>query len=217
MVAVGGLSGTMLRLVAARAVTQSPLREMTQQPEQGDEDLVRHAREGSRTAFEALVRRYQKPLYLLCFRYVRDHDVAADLAQRSFIRVMEKLDDLREDHTFRSWLFRIGANLSLNHLRDHARFVDEATSGREEPMAAPEADIQLEKAETTEALRRAVAELPTKQRMTLELRVYEELPFKDIAVALETTEGAAKVNFHYAVRRLRQILGNAGSGKVGAR
>jgi RNA polymerase sigma-70 factor, ECF subfamily len=206
----------MLRLVAARAVTQSPLREMTQ-PEQGEEDLVRQAREGSRTAFEALVRRYQKPLYLLCFRYVRDHDVAADLAQRSFIRVMEKLDDLREDHTFRSWLYRIGANLSLNHLRDHARFVDEATAGREEPVAAPEADAQLEKAETTEALRRAVAELPTKQRMTLELRVYEELPFKDIAVALETTEGAAKVNFHYAVRRLRQILATAGSGKVGAR
>ena len=62
-----------------------------------------------------------------------------------------------------------------------------------------------------------MAELPTKQRMTLELRVYEELPFKDIAAALETTEGAAKVNFHYAVRRLRQLLGSAGSGKVGVR
>ena len=187
------------------------------QPELGDEELVRQARAGSRTAFEALVRRYQKALYLLCFRYVRDHDVAADLAQRSFIRVMEKLEDLREDHTFRSWLFRIGANLSLNHLRDHARFVDEAVAARDEPVSVADADTQLEKAETAQALRQAVAELPTKQRMTLELRVYEELPFKDIAAALETTEGAAKVNFHYAVRRLRQLLGSAGSGKVGVR
>jgi RNA polymerase sigma-70 factor, ECF subfamily len=187
------------------------------QPEQGDEELVRQARAGSRPAFEALVRRYQKPLYILCFRYVRDHDVAADLAQRTFIRVMEKLEDLREDNTFRSWLFRIGANLSLNHLRDHARFVDEAVGTRDEPIAAPEADAQLEKAETSQALRAAVAELPTKQRMTLELRVYEELSFRDIAAALETTEGAAKVNFHYAVRRLRQLLGASGSGKVGAR
>jgi RNA polymerase sigma-70 factor, ECF subfamily len=206
----------MLRLAETRAVTQSPLGAMTQ-PELGDEALVREARGGSRPAFEALVRRYQKPLYLLCFRYVRDHDIAADLAQRTFIRVMEKLTDLREDHTFRSWLFRIGANLSLNHLRDHARFVDEAAAGREEPTVPPDTETQLEKAELGVALRLAVAELPTKQRMTLELRVYEELPFKEIAAALETTEGAAKVNFHYAVRRLRQLLASAGSGKVGAR
>ena len=206
----------MLRLVTALAVTQSPLRPMTQ-PELGDDALVREARGGSRLAFESLVRRYQKPLYLLCFRYVRDHDIAADLAQRTFIRVMEKLEDLREDNTFRSWLFRIGANLSLNHLRDHARFVDESSHGRDEPVASGDAESQLEKAELSVALRQAVSELPTKQRMTLELRVYEELPFKDIAVALETTEGAAKVNFHYAVRRLRDLLGSASAGKAGAR
>jgi len=206
----------MLRLATTRAVTQSPLREMTQL-EQGDDALVREARGGSRPAFESLVRRYQKPLYLLCLRYVRDHDIAADLAQRTFIRVMEKLSDLREDHTFRSWLFRIGANLSLNHLRDHARFVDEEAAAREELVAPPDTEFQLERAELGVALRQAVGELPTKQRMTLELRVYEELPFKDIATALETTEGAAKVNFHYAVRRLRQLLAVAGSGKVGAR
>jgi RNA polymerase sigma-70 factor (ECF subfamily) len=187
------------------------------QPELSDEALVREARGGSRPAFEALVRRYQKALYLLCFRYVRDHDIAADLAQRTFIRVMEKLEDLREENTFRSWLFRIGANLSLNHLRDHARFVDESTGGHDEPFASPDAETQLEKAELSVALRQAVAELPTKQRMTLELRVYEELPFKDIAVALETTEGAAKVNFHYAVRRLRDILASSSPGKAGAR
>ncbi len=216
MAGVGGLYLKMVRLASGAAVTELPLRAMTQ-AELGDDELVRQARGGSRTAFETLVRRYQKALYLLCFRYVRDHDVAADLAQRSFIRVMEKLDDLREEHTFRSWLFRIGANLSLNHLRDHARFVDDGVATRDEPVSVADADAQLEKAETAQALRKAVAELPTKQRMTLELRVYEELPFKDIAAALETTEGAAKVNFHYAVRRLRQLLGGLGSGKVGVR
>jgi RNA polymerase sigma-70 factor, ECF subfamily len=184
---------------------------------QPDEELVRQARGGSRPAFEALVRRYQKPLYFLCLRYVHEHDAAADLAQRTFIRVLEKLDDLREDATFRSWLFRIGANLSLNHLRDHARFVAEEAAARDEPGAPPVADAQLEAAEMSDALRAAVAQLPTKQRMTLELRVYEELPFKDIAAALDTTEGAAKVNFHYAVRRLRDLLGRPQSGKVGGR
>jgi RNA polymerase sigma-70 factor, ECF subfamily len=192
-------------------VTESSPGFMTGQPEPGDEALVREAKAGSQPAFETLVRRYQKPLYFLCFRYVRDHDAAADLAQRAFIRVLEKLSELREENTFKSWLFRIGANLALNHIRDHARFVDEAEGAgnpaqNEDGARSVEADVQLEAAELSEALRQAVGLLPTKQRMTLELRVYEELAFKDIAVALNTTEGAAKVNFHYAVRRLRTLL-----------
>jgi RNA polymerase sigma-70 factor (ECF subfamily) len=185
-----------------------------------DADLVERARAGTRSAFETLVRRYQRPLYFLCLRYVRDHDAASDLAQRTFIKALEKMDELRDARIFKSWLFRIGANLALNHLRDNARFVDEEAQAADdaEPLS-PEPDAQLEAAEDAVALRRAVAELPTKQRMTLELRVFEDLPFKDIAEALETTEGAAKVNFHYAVRKLKTLLTKAnaglGAGKVG--
>ena len=195
---------------------------MTLPEEPSDADLVERARSGSRPSFEALVRRYQKPLYFLCLRYVHDHDAASDLAQRTFIKALEKMDELRDAHIFKSWLFRIGANLALNHLRDNARFVDDQAHAapdaaeHAEPIL-PEAEARLEAAEDAVALRRAVAELPTKQRMTLELRVFEELPFKDIAEALETTEGAAKVNFHYAVRRLRALLAktNPGLGKLG--
>jgi RNA polymerase sigma-70 factor (ECF subfamily) len=212
----------MLSLVSV--VRQSPGRPMTPTTPMTDapdthtptdEELVLKARAGSQPAFESLVRRYQKPLYFLCFRYVRDHDVAADIAQRSFIRVLEKLDDLRDAQIFRSWLFRIGVNLALNHLRDHARFVEEEGSLAEETVsAAPEAHTLMERGEDSDALRRAVALLPTKQRMTLELRVYEELSFRDIAGALDTTEGAAKVNFHYAVRRLRSLLTRQASGQA---
>ena len=190
---------------------------MTAPEEPSDADLVQRARAGSRASFESLVRRHQRPLYFLCLRYVHDHDAASDLAQRTLIKALEKMDELRDPGIFKSWLFRIGANLALNHIRDHARFVDEQTpAGPDEPLL-PEAEAQLEAAEDAAALRRAVAELPTKQRMTLELRVFEELSFRDIAEALETTEGAAKVNFHYAVRRLRALLVKAktGLGKVG--
>ena len=191
---------------------------MTVAEEPSDADLVDRARGGSRPAFEALVRRYQKPLYFLCLRYVRDHDAASDLAQRTFIRALDKMDELRDARIFKSWLYRIGANLALNHLRDNARFVEEPAPASDD-LLAPEAETQMEAAEDAAALRRAVAELPTKQRMTLELRVYEEMAFKDIADALDTTEGAAKVNFHYAVRRLRELLAKArfgmGAGKVG--
>jgi RNA polymerase sigma-70 factor (ECF subfamily) len=79
-----------------------------------DGDLVEQARGGSRPAFEALVRRYQKAIYFLCLRYVRDHDVAADVTQRTFIRAIEGLPELRDTGVFREWLFRIGVNLALN-------------------------------------------------------------------------------------------------------
>jgi RNA polymerase sigma-70 factor (ECF subfamily) len=57
-----------------------------------------------------------------------------------------------------------------------------------------------------------VRELPTKQRMTLELRIYEDLSFREISAAVEISEGAAKVNFHYAVRKLRTVLGSSPEG-----
>ena len=185
---------------------------MTQAGEPGDEVFVAQACAGSRAAFEALVRRYQKPVYFLVRRYVRDHDEAADLAQRTFIRAFGKLADLRGAEVFRTWLFRIAVNLSLNYLRDNARFVDDDEACEQVPVPAVGAD-RIQARQEVEALRQAARELPGKQRLTLELRIYEELSFRDIALALGISEGAAKVNFHYAVGKLRALLGtgeNAG-------
>jgi RNA polymerase sigma-70 factor (ECF subfamily) len=178
-----------------------------------DEDLVRRSQRGDRAALELLIRRHQRALFALCQRYVGSPDEAADLVQRSFVRVMAKLGELRDPSVFRGWLLRIGAHLALNHIRDHARFVsDEQQPERAAALDQPEAMLaidRLEAAESAAALRAAIGELPTKQRMTVELRLYEDLPFRDIAEALGISEGAAKVNFHYAVRRLRGLLAPA--------
>lgn len=179
------------------------------------------AQQGGRDAelaFTALVRRYQRPLYFLCLRYVRDHDAAADLVQRAFIRAFEHLASLRETEGFRSWLFTIGAHLALNHVRDHARFVSAApdAAAASEPSVPPHGSQRIEADEEAQQVRAAIAGLPPKQRMTLELRIYEELSFRDIATALSITEGAAKVNFHYAVKRLQAELGAAASARDGA-
>jgi RNA polymerase sigma-70 factor (ECF subfamily) len=61
-------------------------------------------------------------------------------------------------------------------------------------------------AERAKALRDAVAELPPKQRLVLELRVYDDLSFREVAALADCTENAAKVSFHYAVKRLREVL-----------
>jgi RNA polymerase sigma-70 factor (ECF subfamily) len=182
-----------------------------------DEELVKRAQAGDRAALDRLVRRHQRALFALCLRYVRDADEAADLVQRSFVRAMGKIGDLRDAGVFRSWILRIGAHLALNHIRDHARFVPdggdvETALGDERAPSASAALDRLEAAEQASALRAAVDALPTKQRMTLELRIYEDLPFRDIGAALGISEGAAKVNFHYAVRKLRGMLAPADGG-----
>lgn len=177
--------------------------------EDSDAELVARAQGGERAALEVLVRRHQRAVFRMCLRYVRDADEAADLVQRTFVRAMSKLGELRAAEVFRPWLLRIGANLALNHLRDHARFVSEEAAPPP-PAAAPAAALErLESGEAARALREAVQALPTKQRMTLELRIHEELSFREIAEVLGTSEGAAKVNFHYAVRNLRARLGTA--------
>ncbi|HXU00765.1 MAG TPA: sigma-70 family RNA polymerase sigma factor [Polyangia bacterium] len=187
---------------------------MPEADETPDEVLVKRAQGGDRAALDRLVRRHQRALFALCLRYVRDADEAADLVQRSFVRAMGKLAELRDAGVFRSWILRIGAHLALNHIRDHARFV--ADDGELEAAIsderAPSASDRLEAAEAASALRAAVNTLPTKQRMTLELRIYEDLPFRDIGVALGISEGAAKVNFHYAVRKLRSSFAPADGG-----
>lgn len=182
---------------------------MPQSDEATEEDLVQQAQRGERAALAELVRRYQKPVYALCLRYVHDHDEAADLLQRTFVRVMTKLPDLRSTELFRSWVFRIAANLALNHIRDHARFVSEETSVATlaSPPVRPIGADRLEAGQLAAALRNIVSDLPTKQRMTLELRVYEDMSFREIGEALGTSEGAAKVNFHYAIRALRSRIG----------
>jgi RNA polymerase sigma-70 factor (ECF subfamily) len=173
-----------------------------------DLPLVQRFREGERRAFDELVRRHQRAVWRLARRYVRNDADAADVTQQAFVRAFRGLGSFRGAATFRSWLYRIAINLALNHVRDR---------GREEPRDIPD-DAVTESAtgaqriiddEEQAALRAAVDELPPKQRMVLELRIYEDLSFREVAELADCTENAAKVNFHYAVKRLRQLLGGA--------
>ena len=169
-----------------------------------DAELLEAFRRGDGRAFEALVRRYQRPVLGIARRFARDEDDAEDLAQRAFINASERAGGWRGG-SFKSWLFRIVVNLAKNHLRDTARFSRDDEEREPEP-SAPEAHQRLEQREQQEALREAVARLPARQREVLLLRIDGDLPFAEIAVTLGITEVNAKVNFHHAVQRLKQWL-----------
>ncbi len=168
---------------------------------------------GDDEAFGALVRRHEKLVLSLVRRYARSPEDARDLAQRTFLRAFEAARRAlrrapRGAVPFRRWLIRIAVNLAKNHLRDETRFrmLPLESAGEDRLGEAPSAAAELERAQRTERVRRAVLALPRRQREVLTLRVDAELPFADIAEALSITENAARVNFHHAVERLRTLV-----------
>ena len=82
-----------------------------------DPAVVAQARGGSEAAYRELLTRYERPVFSLIFRMVRDRETAEDLAQETFIKVLNNLDRYSPEFKFSSWLFKIANNLTIDHLR----------------------------------------------------------------------------------------------------
>ncbi len=171
-----------------------------------DVALVARAQRQERGAFDTLVRRHQRGLWRVVRRYLRNDADASDVTQQAFVRAFRSLDKFRGEATVRTWLYRIGINLALNHLRDRAR--EQPAEIADDALTAPAVGAtELIATERGLRLRAAVAQLPPKQKLVLELRVFDDLAFREVAVLAGCTENAAKVSFHYAVKKLRELLG----------
>lgn len=183
------------------SVTATARKPMADEEREPDDELVARFRRGDRAAFDAIVRRYQRPIYWLALRYVGNDADAKDVAQRALVQAFVKLGQLREGGSFRSWVYRMAANLALNVVRDRkpqAALGDDVPAPAREPLVEP-----LIKEEKQRRLRAAVARLPPMQRLVVELRIYEELPFAEVADIAECSEDSAKVSFHHALKKLR--------------
>lgn len=172
---------------------------------QTDAALAAAYRRGDQQAATELVRRHAEALgrFLYgCGAAAADVD---DLVQEAFFRAFRSLDSWRAEGSMRSWLFTIGGNL----LRDEFR---KAKGRRMLPLedrdVADHADPQgdLVAAEAEERLRAGLARLPRLQREVFLLRVQQGSPYEEIAAVLGTTAGAARVHYHHAVKRLKELV-----------
>jgi len=171
-----------------------------------DRELAERFRSGDRSAFDAIVRRHQKGVWRMVRRYVRHDADAFDVTQQVFVRAFKGLASFRGAATVRSWLYRIAINCALSWLRDHRR-EQPAEIAEDSLTAMPVAPANIASDQDGTRLRAAIAQLPPKQKLVLELRVFDDLSFKEVAELADCSENTAKVNFHYAVKRLRDILG----------
>jgi RNA polymerase sigma-70 factor, ECF subfamily len=174
--------------------------------EAGDRALVEACLAGQREAFDVIVRRNQRQIYQLCYRFVGNHEDASDLAQDVFIRAYRGLRGFKGNSALATWLYRIGVNVCLNRVSAKTpklaalEFADRPDDGVER------ADARLVRGERAAEVRAAIARLPDKQRATLILRVYHDLPHQQIAGILGSSVGAVKANFFHALANLKKLL-----------
>lgn len=170
-------------------------------PPPSDHELVERFARGERSAFDELVKRHERAIFLYAYRTLRHVEDARDVAQRTFVQAFSAIGRFRGDSEFRTWIFRIAINLSQSALRSRGRA--QRFAAESAPPEAVEPSLPLPEREA-ERLRQSVAELPPKQRLIVELRVFHDLSFQEVAELAGSSEDAAKANFHHAIKRLRE-------------
>lgn len=174
-------------------------------PEPSEEnEWIRAAQEGDRSAFARLVERYWDRLYRWLYHITRDRHTAEDLTQETFLKALAALKSFRPGSNFRAWVFRIGHNNFVNQKRSDRRTKHQLPEDAAAPDAGTEATI--ENREALEIVAKAVAELPEDFRAALTLRVEEELSFREVAKILNTTEETARWRVFKARQKLMKVL-----------
>lgn len=175
------------------------------EPAASDEALVLAFRAGDERAAARLVERHASALARFLYAHGAAQGDVDDLVQETFFRAFRAIGSWRRDAAFRSWLFRIGANLRKDlYRRERGRVLLPLQDAELRDPADPESEALAQDAEAR--IRVGVGSLPRLQREVFLLRAQEGLDYNEIAAACGTTPGAARVHYHHAVKRLKEIL-----------
>jgi RNA polymerase sigma-70 factor (ECF subfamily) len=169
--------------------------------EQGtEEEEVRRARAGDRSAFDALVERHWEGVRRWLYALTRHPQTAEDLAQDTFVRAWTRLPLLEGDGHFRAWLFRIARNLAIDYRRAHRG--TPSPLGDDEAGRDPDPHGAAAEQELREALWRACGQLPLPLRAAYLLRTQQDMPYAEIAQTLAISEELAR----WRVCKARRLL-----------
>ncbi len=184
-----------------------------------DADVVRLAQQGREPAYRELVRRYERPVFSLVYRMVRDREVAEDLAQDTFVKVLNHIDRYSPEFKFSSWLFKIANNVAIDHLR-RRRLDTVSIDGAPDATSASEVEAstiqlaseqespldELASRELGSAIERAIGALRPQYRACIMLRHVEGRSYEEIAATLDLPLGTVKTYIHRARHELRRAL-----------
>src|SRR3954471_23248903 len=151
-----------------------------------DADVVALAQQGREPAYRELIRRYERPVFSLVYRMVRDRELAEDLTQDTFVKVLSHIEKYRSEFKFSSWLFKIANNVAIDHLRrrqldtvsmdgsPHATTPDAVMASAIELSDSSESALdEMEAKELGSAIEQAIAKLRPEYRSCILLRHVE--------------------------------------------
>ena len=184
-----------------------------------DQDVVALAREGREAAYQELIRRYERPVFALIYRMVRDRETAEDLAQETFIKVLNAIGTYRPEFKFSSWVFKIANNTAIDHLRrkeldtlslegsPHATTPEGVEATALQVSANEESPLEtVEAIELGGEIERAIGQLRPEYRSCILLRHVEGRAYEEIAEMLDLPLGTVKTYIHRARHELRLAL-----------
>ncbi len=184
-----------------------------------DQEIVALAREGREAAYRELIRRYERPVFSLVLRMVRDRQLAEDLAQETFIKALNAIATYKPEYKFSSWIFKIANNAAIDHLR--RRDLDTLSlDGSPNATTADEIEAtalqvgdraqgplsELESRELGSAIEEAIGRLRPEYRSCILLRHVEGMAYEEIAQLLDLPLGTVKTYIHRARNELRGHL-----------
>jgi len=173
-----------------------------------DSELVAAACQGDRSAFAQLLERHGREVYGLVFRLTRDHELASDVAQETWIRAWRGLSSFRGDAAFTTWLYRIAVNTAATARRRQARHQQTALADIVEPedRSQPQPEGRLDQLELRRRLGQALGQLPLGLRTVVVMKDVYGWSHLEIGTALGISVTAAKVRLHRAHQRLQRYL-----------
>ncbi|MCF8259180.1 MAG: RNA polymerase sigma factor [Melioribacteraceae bacterium] len=172
--------------------------------------LIREFLDGSESAFNEIVRNYQKTIYWHARKMLGNHIDADDVTQEVIIILYRKLSSFKFNSSLSTWIYRITSNKCINHIRSQKvrRFFsiddDEANELRENSDLIND----VENKEKLELLDNVLQKLPAKQREVFILRNYKELSYEEISEISGKSVGGLKANYFHALRKVMELMEN---------
>jgi len=178
-----------------------------------DAEWVRRYQAGDENALSLLIHKYQSQLYTFIYSKVRDRDLADDLFQDTFVKVirMLKTDQYHEDGKFIQWVTRIARNLIMDHFRAQSK-VRMLREREDFPLCKlintvqPAEDPTHFQQQLEQKLKQLLVQLPDEQREMVEMRLYYGMSFNEIAEEKNLILNTALGRMRYAVLNLRKLI-----------
>ena len=174
----------------------------------GDDDgaLVVAALEGRSEAFGTLVERYERAVFNLCLRTMRDAEEARDCTQEAFFKAFRSLRTFKPGSRFSTWIFSIAYHACCDRLARRKRYSNDELPDRADPSPGP-AQV-AERNDDAQALRAAIDALPEKYRAVITLYHLQGKQYEEIARVLDLPMGTVKTHLFRAKEQLRKSLVN---------